>query len=638
VNPDQLEVIKRVRTAIERAKADGVTIPPEVLEKQVRDMSGGKFGYAEIADRVAHKPVSPFDIGRSVLQGATLSWGDEMGLVDNEAQQAFSEQNPILSGLSYGLGAVAPALLGAGAAAAMAPRAAGSLLGRVGLASATAGVEGAVAGAGEAPAGQRGDAAMFGGMVGAGLGAGADLGLEVARAVRPQVRGARRLSSAIERSGTPDMSKGDFEAGRQRILETARRGEMTGKRRMLADASPPMMLEGEFAASNAVDVFAPLEEKLWGRQLNMSRRVVADLDRELPFGVQNFARELSALKESRQAWASSPAGFSGLRQANPRLDARELARAMQVPEIRHAWEAAKLSKDISEANLPPSVRPAFFAPTTRGAGQGTTLRDIGFVDVHNFRQILDDKIDTAYDAGKGNLGESLKTIRNAVDALLTRQVPGYGEVMQEYAHRMNRERALKSGAKAWKTSADDLGEVVRLLPSEYLEDFRRGMAGAVVQDLRKAKTNRRTAVDLVNRSATEDEKLALVFGDPESFQRFVKAMDDEKEMAKGLSTMVGNSRTALRQGMAETDAVEMAGIAGSVPSNAIPVAVAARMAPKWVNRRTASGMGPLLMAEGPNAIDAAIEEILKRKAGPRGAGTFSTMLGILGATQTQEGR
>lgn len=633
-DPDLLKAITTVRTAIERARADGVDIPQPVLEARMRELTGGKYGYdAEMAQRIAHRPFGMRDAARGVTQGLMAGWADEAGLVDPAADRAQMEANPGSSMAARAVGAMLPAIATAGVV-----NPATSALARTGVGILTGVVSGAAAGAGEAEPGERMEGAALGGVTG-GLGAGLlGGGLELGNALRPSVRGARRLRSAVERS-TPDL-RPDLELGRSTIRQTALRGEATGKPRILADMSPALMLEGEFAAQHSAEVFAPIEKLLWGRQLNMSRRIIDDLDVALPFGTENVSKVLQGMRTSRRAFASSPAGYAGLREANPQIPTGDFARAMQVPETLNAWRQARLGGDMTEASLPASVRQAFLVPRTVMGGGGAKapmFRQTSFRDLHAFRQMMDDKAAAAFDSRKGNLGEAYARLRDETDAVIRAAVPDYARVQTEYARMMASERALVSGAKAWRSTADDLRSVVDAIPDEHLDTFRRGMAGAIVSQLRNAKTNRRAATDLINRSISEDEKLELVFGDQATFQTFVRAMLDEQEMAKGLNTMVGNSRTALRQGMEEVNPVEVMAIAGSVPSAAIPAAVGARLAPRAVNQMTARLMGKPLMTRGTTAIDEAVDEILRKAGAPLGRGRTALdvyagtgMAGLLG--------
>lgn len=615
--------LAEVLKARERARAQGVEIPPEAIDQQMRAMTGGKYGYADVKDRLEHRPVTARDMGRQMVQGATLGWGDELGLTDPVANAEFEIRNPILSGVMFGAGALLPSVAGSLGLAAAAPRMAGSMLGRLGLATAQGATEGGLAAAGMAPEGDKAVSGALGAGAGAIAGLGSDFLLEAIRGLRPSVQGARRLEDAVRRSGTPDLSRGTFQQGREAIMETAQRGEATGKPRMLADASAPLMLEGEFAATRAVEVFAPLEQKLWGRQADATGRMLDDLKRAAPFKLESVEATKRAIQQERSAWASSAEGFAGLRARNPRIDVTPLREAMANPVMRDAWKQARDANDITMEGIPPALR-GVFGPRGSAPRPG---RPASFQDLHNLRQILAHKADAAYGSeGKTFLGPAYKTLRDQIDAVISAQVPEYRAIQARYAQSQGQERAFLSGAAAWTRDAD-MTQLMADVPPDFLTDFRRGVASALKDQLENTKTNRRAAADLMGASRHTQRKLEAVFGDQDTFRQFMQAVEDEMNMAKGLNTMIGGSRTASRQAMDNTSLVDVAAMAGSVPSNAIPVAVGARLVPSAINRRAAQSMGPELMATGPNEIDKALDNIMRRARPPRGAGAISALAG-----------
>lgn len=95
-------------------------------------------------------------LGREAVQGATMDFGDELGLTDRDASKRFGEQHPIASTVAKIAGGVLPFVAGPGAALARAavsvPRMLG-ITGNIARSAALGAGTGAVAGAGGAEGG-----------------------------------------------------------------------------------------------------------------------------------------------------------------------------------------------------------------------------------------------------------------------------------------------------------------------------------------------------------------------------------------------------------------------------------------------------------------------------------------------------
>lgn len=606
--PVLLKAISDIVKARARAKKAGAEPLSEAeMDEFIRSRTAGKFTFADARERLTVDPtrLDARNLGRSAAQGALFEWADELvnkvqpgaGDVMRERDRAFSAEHPIASGVARIAGMVPGGIASVGA------KTAGKMIAR---GAATGAVGGAVASAGAADEGGRMDAATSGAVLGGLLGGAFPAVATGVRALRPSARAARRVGNAVTASG-----------GAKALLAKLNEFQVGGKadQVMLGDLSRRLRLETDFAANASDDVLAPLSQRVAERQAGQAERLLGDAQ-DVLVASPDAAQRLEALRTSRQAWAKSPKGYAGLRARNPAINAGDLARGMQVPEVRAAWRAARLAGDITEDNVPVALRSVFVQPKLGGR----TIRPASFADLHDFRQLVDDKATAAFNGGRGNLGSAYATLRDKIDDVMEESVPDYRPVRAEYAKRMGLERALEAGEEAW--DVDDprkLAQVVAKLSGPEIDEFRTGMASKFLARLGNRATNRDEATNLLNQSKALQAKLETVFGSRRKFDLFMQRVQQEGEMAQTRGA-VGGSATARRLNNADFDPLE---VGVSAAAGAPPVAAVqgflARLSGRTMARSTGREMGPYLMASGVSGIEDALRKIGVRSRPAMGA-------------------
>lgn len=629
-DPILSKLIRQMTVLTKRAKAGGVDITPADQEAWLRRESGGRFGLEEAEAHLAKidSNIGARNLGRSAYQGAGMNLIDDaIGLLPESKGGAQEAVKGALRGNKFGLpgllfGAAAGAL-GGGEEAKEDFRLRESLFRQEHpVADAAAGIGGAVASGVMLPgsAGVRGASTIgqamvrggvTGGVMGGVSGAGAGEGLKD-RAVgggvgllaggtvgavlpgvlggaklllSPTARATRRLEQAIGAAGgEPALRKATANAA------SAGRGEET----MLADLSPHLRQAADFAANNSDDVFVRMGERTTGRQRGQSERLLNDV-RDF-VGDPHAPTRQAELEASRLGWAASDAGYDGLRKANPEVDPAQLTARLHTvlghPTVSDAWATAQRMK-----LLPPKPK-----------------KTAGFAELQSLKIRLDNAVGALYKQGLVPDAQALGRARDEVVETARVLVPGYAAVDAEYAVRKGLEQALEAGADAWN-QADSRGlaaQVAAMTPPQ-LAELRIGMASELVSKLRSAKTNSDQAKQLLDAGPAMQDKLRTIFGTKETFDEFMRRAAVETDMAK-LRAATGGSATHRRGQAAEFDPLELAagiqggpaGIAAAASSGVI------KGTKRAVARRTAGEMGPVLMTQGADNIDALLKSWHRR--------------------------
>lgn len=162
---------------------------------------------------------------------------------------------------------------------------------------------------------------------------------------------------------------------------------------------------------------------------------------------------------------------------------------------------------------------------------------------------LDDEMQSAFRAGQGNRGNALRERFQALRERAVEAYPQYGQardVWREFSGVIDAGdlgRKFMTGNQAGR--ADDLAAAVKRMDPGELEQLRRGAAEAIRDKLGSLNTRSDATKKLYNIPALE-QKTRVVFGDDETFRRYVQMLDNEAEMFKGYAEITGGSPTAQR--------------------------------------------------------------------------------------------
>jgi hypothetical protein len=584
VTPDPIltAAIREFRARMKRREDAGMPASEELQEKFFRKATGGKYGLADARQFIdgIDTGINPRNLARSAVQGLTLNFADDLvGMVNPAAGQEmklrdelFGQQHPVADAAAgFAGGMVLPGAMGVRAF-----KAGSGIMGATRTGAAIGGISGGLAGigAGETVE-QRAAGAAMGAAGGMAFGAAVPfVAGGIGAAFSPTQRAQRRLMSAVEGSGGAQALE-----GRVADFELADRGNEV----MLGDLSNRMRNELDFTANANVDEFTQTATQLAERQRNAQGRLLNDTR---TLAGDPVADELQqGLEAARRAWADQ--AYGALRSKyesigtdvaqNPEI-ASALEQLFDQPKVRSAWKAAQ------EAGL---------------IGKEADMGFPSFQQLQDVKEALDDAANAAFAARRGNLGTRLASARDLLVEKMSELIPEYRPVQAGYAKFKSLERALESGVEAW--GMDDtrtLQRVVSEMAPEELKLFREGMASELISRLRSTDKNRGEAERLLNASDAMTDKLKVLFGDEQTFQRFMRRVEAEAEMGKS-RRVVGGSATARRQAAEGFDPLDVA----TLPMN--PVGMFGKLMqalPGTMARKTAAELGPVLRTQGAENI------------------------------------
>jgi hypothetical protein len=559
------------------------------LDSGVRMAANGMtFG---LADRFAG--------GMDALTGAAPSYG--AGVDAQHAQtEAIRKANPIPAALAEGAGGLAGGLGLLKSGITLAGRVGPGLLPRVLGYGAEGAAYGAAHGAGNTYTGKASDyienakdGLTAGGLIGGGLPvAGAAAGAlyrAAAPFVGPGVEGAGRGASAMLRAA----AQAD-EAGVRGLSSM-------GPEAMLLDAGPAMKGLGQGAGASvgtgAGDGPSKMVNALINRDRATGNRITASLDETL--GPSPTPSQVEAHLSGNRALIGQeyqPA-LQGAAQVNLRPLAEQLD-AIAIAERGSGQRAARQVRDMLQD--PVHARELSRDPAS----------------LLNTRQAIDGLLTTEVDP---NTIRVLTQTRQAVDAELTRAVPGIKAIDAQIEESARQSAALQRGSQVL-----DSGKTA-IRPNELANEMTQGaqpqgtLVGPSAAPMRLRQGTRSEIDRLVGTNVNDlnvlerkigtpqdwnSQKLGTIFGE-ESRDRLVKILADNRQFRQTYQDIVQGSQTAQRQQSAKA----MDGASGgNAPHDTTAVGLglkAVNLVAKAIsgasNNATKNEIGNILAKQGPEA-------------------------------------
>ena len=502
------------------------------------------------------KPASNALLGaaRSYTEGATLGWGDDLGLaaaavaaklsgVDDKSygdiydsmqqryqaeQGQFREENPglslgaeLLGGVATG-GTIARGLgkFAAGPLATYAPRAA-NLASRAPRAiayPASGAAAGAIGGAGFAGPESRGEGAAVGALFGGGIGAGAAIGGSVASAIASRLprnqasRAERTIARELERSGvTPEIAN--------------KRLDRLGERGMIADIIPDL---AETVAQVPGAARTRATQALVGRELRQPGNL-RKAARSAVGETANYVDEIERLAQKRAADAG-PLYRSAL--AMPLNVTRELASIFKRPSMQTALKKAES-----------------MAREEGGVIAGNVNR------VNYAKLALDDMISEARRAGQGNRVRQLTQTKNDMLRIVDDQVPDYAAARKAWEEPSRAMDVIELGRNIFKKNADEIAAEVKGLDPADLDYYRTGLYRELLDMVDNFGGNRDPRF-LLMKPAIRDKVRAAFAGDTGAFRTFQRLIKNESTKKRTRNQALGNSATARRNAQQADAAID----------------------------------------------------------------------------------
>lgn len=203
------------------------------------------------------------------------------------------------------------------------------------------------------------------------------------------------------------------------------------------------------------------------------------------------------------------------------------------------------------------------------------------LDLRNAQTIskaLLDASSSAWNSGDGARGQALGGLGRAVRENAADAVPQYRQWLKQYGDDSSQIEALELGRSVLRNvddprpdgvSAEVLRKQVAEMSDTAKDLFRKGVGEAIVARSRTSRGGVGAMRDIL-RSQELGDRLRIAFPDEQAFTRFLNAAEAEAGMADVANSVLGNSRTAFRQGAAQRMGAEDYGQAAELIGASLP--------------------------------------------------------------------
>lgn len=506
-------------------------------------------------------------VGRSILQGALLGFGDEAaaGLATGMAkvagnipegrtladtykdikgaeaidQAAFVDENPKTAFGAELVGGLVTAGLTGGQSMAGA-----KTLGQVAKVGATQGAKlGAVYGAGSADTGETlGESATN---MAKGAATGAAIGGITGGVVSPVLVGTGRAASAGVQNIAQRFFKNDAQKAATYVQQLAEqsgftpeqiaaRYEQLGPQATLADVSENLLA----GAKTAVDQIGPTKEAaralVGNRQQGQFGETVGILSKQLG-GVSPADAALALEKQAVERTAqASPLYEQSLKSTVENSDALQKLKALPVFQKAYNSAGKYAANDLSRVAKPSDAN---MLGGKYAAGSLTEAEKL-----HYAKQALFDMESAQARSGNTNAAKQIADARRALTNDVLDTLPGYKEARNIWSGSMAQEEALGVGRKLFEMPKREFEAAIKGMSEAEKQHARLGLMDAAEEKLSKVADNQNTAGRLVKDPAIRDKLSQLL--DVDQMKALTENADKWGAFTRTKNKLAGGSPTA----------------------------------------------------------------------------------------------
>lgn len=598
--------------------------------------------------------VSLANIGRAVGQGLGFGFGDEaiarvrakmegrpyedVLREEREAYDRFVEKNPMVALgteiVSGAIPSVAAAFVPGGQAAtavgatrtAQAAQRLSSVLPKVlkgptGRMAGTAGVQGAVAGAGTATEGERGSGALQGGLTSA------VAGPVIAKTAQGIGAGAKAVKNKIAPS--PGAVE---ERATNKVLEAMARDEIDpvaarvklekdramGVNPMLMDVTPSTKSLGEAVVTvpgkGRKILGGALEERIEEGRDVIGQRVVQDLAKG-----KNYVASEDSLVGKLRANANN---LYDAAYAHGSVDDPRLMKVLDDDTFKKAFKEAQniAGKEARAAELrgeDPSkfiLKDIYNVDAEGNIASITKVPDVRTLDY--IKRGIDAIIDKGYKGEGMSKAEAnaLKDLKRAFVSVIDENVPEYATARAKYAGDMEVLDALRLGREEYlspKTLPDQAVKIVSGMSEAERDALRTGAAQSILSKIQDAPQQINAAQRVIGAPATR-KRLEALFENPQEYEIFEAALKREAELFRNAQEVVRGSRTqpkaeAVKDLKSGSGVIDIAGeavdVAMGTPGSVVGRVLKYLQARTTLDEQSAGEIAKMLKSATPQEID-----------------------------------
>lgn len=602
-------------------RPDGTTIPLGVEPAQ------GFMASQQIEPQSQRKLVLPNykrGLGRSILQGALLGFGDEavagIGATtaqvagtdktwadvykdikgsEQEDQAAFVEENP-----KTAFGAELAGGLVTGGLAGGAKMAGAKTLGQVAKTGAKTGAAlGATYGAGTAETGDTLEESAINMAVGGAKGG--LIGAATGGIVTPTLVGGARVIGAAGRNIADRFFKGDAEKAAIYVQQLAEQSGFTpeqlaaryqklGDKATLADVSENLLA----GAKSATDQIGPTKEAartlVGNRQQGQFGETIGILSKQLG-GITGDDAVAALAKNAQERTAKAAPLYEQALKSNVE-NSEALQKLQALPVFKKAYSQAGeyAANDLSRVakDADPNMLGGAFK-----AGQLTEAEKL-----HYAKQALFDMESAQARAGNSNAAKQIAGARKSLTNDVLDTLQGYKEARNVWSGSMGQEEALTTGRQLFKMTGREFDDAIKGMNEHEKQMARMGLMDAVEEKLGSVADNQNTSGKLVKDPIIRKKLSALLDADQ------MQALEDNaakwEKFTRTKNKLSGGSPTAENLTV-EQESARMIGDINPL-KRAGNMMLESIVNPNRLTKENAAEVGNLLLKQGMSQ-----EEVLK---------------------------
>jgi len=240
---------------------------------------------------------------------------------------------------------------------------------------------------------------------------------------------------------------------------------------------------------------------------------------------------------------------------NQQIESRVIDRILKTPSGRRAFQQARktlqdLRKNVSKTDpeLADQLLESGGKATGKGVGKGLKLEFLDQVKQELFDIEQAAKSQFGKPTSKSRAISQLR--RDFIKALDDVDATGdYAKARLMAGDKLANQEALESGAdflsKSKFSTPEDLGVALQEMSPEARHLFRVGAAQALKGKISEVVTRADASKKLIDIQSLE-RKVKLAFGDNKKFQQYVELLENEKDLFRAVTEVLGNSKTAAR--------------------------------------------------------------------------------------------
>lgn len=268
----------------------------------------------------------------------------------------------------------------------------------------------------------------------------------------------------------------------------------------------------------------PAKEFYATRQKGSTSRIMKSL-KGLSGGDENFFKNQKAIVDRR------------FKEASPLYEEAKKQHLTTDDMVDVYNKAQTIAEDFSPAK-------GMLNKFMRGKGDNKTFKT-SIKELHSLQREFRDASNSAYRAGKNELGASYARMQKELVNTLSEKNPSYGQARKIWADESALNDAIKAGRNILKEDADMVSDNIANLSKSEQEAYISGAVKTIRDKLMVGRESSNTATKLASQLVRE--RLRGAFPDDASFNQFINQLDIEDKFAQTYQKIYGGSQTQPRQ-------------------------------------------------------------------------------------------